>query len=149
MASTSEPLPANLPHGHKFTSYVLDAPRYSQHLGKQVRAKGIPIVRRRLTTLDEAYNLPGLGPVDLVVNATGLGARSLVGVMDRDVYPARGQTVLVRAPKVRKCIMLADAFTANMRVKDGDKGEPLAAQAAQSAEDSTSASPLHHTATGQ
>lgn len=37
----------------------------------------------------------------LVVNATGLGARSLIGVEDPKVFPARGQTVLVRAPGVR------------------------------------------------
>lgn len=36
------------------------------------------------------------GPATIVVNATGLGARDLAGVRDGKVYPARGQTVLVR-----------------------------------------------------
>lgn len=31
----------------------------------------------------------------------GLGARFLGGLEDKDVYPIRGQTVLVRAPWVR------------------------------------------------
>lgn len=31
----------------------------------------------------------------------GLGARTLGGVEDKDVYPLRGQTVLLRAPWVR------------------------------------------------
>lgn len=36
----------------------------------------------------------GLGEIAAFVNATGLGARALVG--DQDVFPTRGQTVLVR-----------------------------------------------------
>lgn len=38
---------------------------------------------------------------DAVIVCTGLGARFLGGVEDKDVYPVRGQTVLVRAPWVR------------------------------------------------
>lgn len=33
---------------------------------------------------------------DVIVNCTGLSSRSLGGVMDEKLYPARGQTVLVR-----------------------------------------------------
>ena len=58
-----------------------------------------------------------------MVNATGLGAKGLIGVEDHNVYPARGQTILVRAPKVRTCIMRADMFLSNMTVKDGSSGE--------------------------
>ena len=36
------------------------------------------------------------GRVDVVVNCTGLGARTLGGVEDEKVYPVRGQTVIVR-----------------------------------------------------
>jgi D-amino-acid oxidase len=47
--------------------------------------------------------------VDLVVNATGLGAKSLVGVEDDTVYPIRGQTVLVKSDlaggKGKRCYM--------------------------------------------
>jgi len=45
-----------------------------------------------------------------VVNATGLGSKSLIGVEDDKVFPARGQVVLVDAPGVRKCVMQTDGF---------------------------------------
>ncbi|KAH9161402.1 hypothetical protein EDB89DRAFT_2080638 [Lactarius sanguifluus] len=37
-------------------------------------------------------------PVDALIICVGLGARTLGGVDDKDVYPVRGQTVLLRAP---------------------------------------------------
>ncbi|KAH9062857.1 nucleotide-binding domain-containing protein [Lactarius vividus] len=37
-------------------------------------------------------------PVDALIICVGLGARTLGGVEDKDVYPVRGQTVLLRAP---------------------------------------------------
>ena len=47
--------------------------------------------------------------VDLVINATGLGAKSLLGVEDDLVFPARGQTVLVKAPLARQCMSAKDS----------------------------------------
>lgn len=38
---------------------------------------------------------------DAVVVCAGIGARFLGGVEDKDVYPIRGQTVLLDAPQVR------------------------------------------------
>jgi len=122
VATADKPLPAGLPHGHKFTSYVIDAPKYTQYLGEKVRTKGIPIIRKKLTSLDEAYNTSEFGRVQLVVNATGLGSKGLIGVEDPNVYPARGQTILVKAPKVRTCVMRADQFLENMTAKASDSG---------------------------
>lgn len=73
------------------------APKYIAHLANSLRERGVEIIRHRVSSLDEAYDLPGIGRVNVVVNATGLGAKSLIGVEDDNVYPARGQTVLVRA----------------------------------------------------
>ena len=70
----------------------------------------MPIVRTRLSSLDEAYDIPSIGPVSLVVNATGLGSFSLIGVEDPKAHPARGQTVLVRAPRAKRCIMNTESF---------------------------------------
>jgi D-amino-acid oxidase len=107
---SSSKLPGNMPYGHSFSSYIIHAPNYTAHLGRRVRSLGIPIHRHRLSSLDEAYELPFIGPVDLVVNASGLGARSMIGVEDVDVYPASGQTVLVKAPLVRSCVMHVEGF---------------------------------------
>lgn len=42
-----------------------------------------------------------ISPPDAVIVCVGLGAKSLGGVEDHDVYPVRGQTVILRAPWVR------------------------------------------------
>ena len=78
---------------------------YLQHLADGLRARGVPIIRRRLASLDEAYDLPETGSVDLVVNALALGNKTLIGVEDDKMYPAQGQTVLVKAPLVNTCTM--------------------------------------------
>ena len=90
----------------------MHAPNYMKHLAERARAAGIPLIRKRLSSLDQAYDLPETGKVDLVVNATGLGAQTLLGVEDEKVYPGRGQTVLVETPKdlERVCIMSTETF---------------------------------------
>ncbi len=40
-------------------------------------------------------------PVDALVVCPGLGARSLGGVEDQNVYPVRGQVAIVRAPWIK------------------------------------------------
>lgn len=51
--------------------------------------------------LDGAYsNPPGQSPSAVIV-CLGLGARFLGGVEDKDMFPIRGQTVLINAPWVR------------------------------------------------
>lgn len=106
MADSAEaPLPGGFKHGVSFDSYILHAPNYLQHLANGLRARGVPIIRRRLASIDEAFDLPETGRVDLVVNALALGNKTLLGVMDDKMYPAQGQTVLVKAPLVNSCTM--------------------------------------------
>lgn len=38
---------------------------------------------------------------DTIVNCTGLGSYYLKDVQDHTMYPARGQTVVVRAPHIK------------------------------------------------
>jgi hypothetical protein len=103
-------VPGGRPYGYTYSSFLINAPAYLRFLSSEARRLGIRMIRRRVASLAELYNLPGVGPVDLVVNASGLGAATLIGLEDRDVYPARGQTVLVRAPQAQRCIMSADGF---------------------------------------
>ncbi|WOO83412.1 D-amino-acid oxidase [Vanrija pseudolonga] len=107
-ATPDAPLPGGFPTSIHFDSYILHAPNYLQHLAKGLRDRGVPIIRRRLASLDEAYDLPETGSVDLIVNALALGNRSLIGVEDDKMYPAGGQTVLVKAPLVNTCVMSVD-----------------------------------------
>lgn len=98
-------VPGSFTDGVCFKSFVLNAPNYLLYLSRTLQAMGVPIIRKRLSSLDEAYHLSEFGPVDLVVNATGLGSYGLLGVHDEDCMPIRGQTVLVNAPGVKTCVM--------------------------------------------
>ena len=75
-------------HGIVFEAPVIEMPRYLPWLSESVEALG---VRTELRTLDSLE--PALERAPIVINTTGLGARSLVG--DERVYPCRGQ-ILVR-----------------------------------------------------
>jgi D-amino-acid oxidase len=57
----------------------------------------VPVRQRAVQHLDEA-----LAEAPLVVNATGLAARELAG--DPDVFPARGQIVLVTNPGIEESV---------------------------------------------
>ena len=108
-----------------YKSFIMHAPNYLLHLARELRDKGITILRHRLATLDEAYDLPQFGPVPIVVNASGLGARALLGVKDsKQIYPIRGQTVLVRAPGVKTCYMQTSDHPDASTTKDTEIPEP-------------------------
>jgi D-amino-acid oxidase len=57
----------------------------------------VTIRRGILSHIDEAGSYHSSGRAIVVVNCTGLLASKLGGVMDSNVYPGRGQTVLVRS----------------------------------------------------
>jgi len=60
----------------------------------QFKANGGVVVQRRLESLEEID-----GTYDIIVNCTGLGSRQLVN--DPEVYPVRGQVIIVKAPWVK------------------------------------------------
>ncbi|GHJ84687.1 hypothetical protein NliqN6_1089 [Naganishia liquefaciens] len=110
------PIPGNFSKGIAFRSFITNAPNYLAWLSQECKKRGIPMVRHRLSALDQAYDLHGLGlsrekgkTVDLVVNCSALGSRSLIGVEDETVYPVKGQTVLVKAPGVKTCYMHSES----------------------------------------
>ncbi|KAL1409460.1 hypothetical protein Q8F55_003443 [Vanrija albida] len=106
--------PAAVPNpytqGVSFTSFCLNPARLNAHLVARLQARGVPFIRARVASIDEAF--AAVGPVDFVVNATGLGARTLLGVEDGKVHPVRGQTVLARAPGVNTCFGVRDSALA-------------------------------------
>ncbi|GAA6009907.1 hypothetical protein JCM11491_000862 [Sporobolomyces phaffii] len=89
--------------GVVFDTLSVNAPKYCQCLAHELRSKGVTIERRYIKSLEEAF-LDSFGGVDIVVNATGLGAKSIAGVDDQEVRPIRGQTVLIKSDCVR-CTM--------------------------------------------
>lgn len=72
---------------------------YLPYLLARFLAKGGSVIRNSLQHISQVIEgaLTPFKPDALVVCA-GIGARFLGGVEDKDVFPIRGQTVLIRAP---------------------------------------------------
>ncbi|WWC73408.1 uncharacterized protein I206_107375 [Kwoniella pini CBS 10737] len=114
---SSDEVPKPFLYGVTYEAYTLNTPLYLQHLAKNLRKQGIPISRERVSSLEEVFNLPLIGKVNLVINATGLGSKSLLGVEDLKVFPAKGQTILVEASNVKNCYGIEDEhFIKNQKV---------------------------------
>lgn len=67
---------------------------YLPYLQGQLLTLGTKFIRRRLAHISEAFQLTASTPA-VVVNATGISALKLGGVEDPNVYPTRGQLLLV------------------------------------------------------
>lgn len=68
-----------------------------RRLQSQALSKGIKLKRQQVNSVKDVLALhPG---TSIVLNATGLGALKLEDVRDTNMYPTRGQTVLVAEPK--------------------------------------------------
>ncbi|KAG6917605.1 hypothetical protein DXG01_001834 [Tephrocybe rancida] len=102
--------PAGTVHGTSFTTVTVDTPVYLKYMMDRFIDNGGSVVRGTVQHIDQlveggeyTINQEGGVPVppDAIVVCTGLGARTLGGVEDEDVFPIRGQTVLLRAPWVK------------------------------------------------
>lgn len=99
-------------YGHEFGSLCINTALYLPWLVGQCRKHGVVLRRASLTHISEAASMhhqhdPSAGRGQqqqqqaannnvIIVNATGLMACKLGGVMDSKVVPARGQIVVVR-----------------------------------------------------
>lgn len=87
--------------GISFTTVTIDTAVYLPYLLSKFYSKGGKVVRNRIQhisqVIDGAFSYKDEKPDALVICA-GIGARSLGGVEDQDIYPVRGQTILIRAP---------------------------------------------------
>ncbi|KAJ7218306.1 D-amino-acid oxidase [Mycena rebaudengoi] len=105
----SNALPPDVGEGISFNTLTIDSPVYLNYLLSRFLARGGSIVRGAVQHISEVVE-GGAGiftgskilsaPAAVVV-CVGLGARTLGGVEDKDVYPIRGQTVILKAPWVR------------------------------------------------
>ena len=85
-----------------FTTVGIDTPVYLPYLLSRFLERGGNLIRGSIQHISQVLE-GGLTPFkpDALVVCAGIGARFLGGVEDRDVYPIRGQTVLIRAPWVK------------------------------------------------
>lgn len=90
-------LPPDCDTGTSFTSVCINTAIYLPWLVGQCAKRGVVFKRGILSHISEAASMHHSGrPADVIINCTGLLASKLGGVMDSDVYPGRGQIVLVR-----------------------------------------------------
>ncbi|KAJ3110512.1 hypothetical protein HDU96_006516 [Phlyctochytrium bullatum] len=95
-------LPAGKKFGITFETVTMNVPKYMGWLWAQFRAAGGKVVGKELGRVEEAFEVQKR--TDVVVNCCGYGALTLGGVEDVKVYPTRGQTILVKAPQVKRTI---------------------------------------------
>jgi len=98
-------IPSNYKSGLTFSTVSVNPHIYLPWLKSQLELRGAEFVRKKLRSIEEAADIGG--PEGIIINATSLGARSLVGVQDIKLFPTRGQTILVHAPQLHE--FLCDA----------------------------------------
>ncbi|KAI8990617.1 nucleotide-binding domain-containing protein [Trametes punicea] len=103
-------LPGSMKAGVGFQTVSVCPDTYLPWLKSELVARRVEFVRKRVVSLGEAAALAG--PNGVLVNATGLGARSLIGLEDKDVYPIRGQTIVIDNPEVHE-FMCTELTTSN------------------------------------
>ncbi|KAJ7696778.1 D-amino-acid oxidase [Mycena rosella] len=105
----SSSLPPDCAEGISFSAVTTDCPVYLNYLLSRFLATGGSIVRGTVQHIAQVVEGGAgifngrkcLASPSAIVACIGLGARTLGGVEDEDVYPTRGQTALLRAPWVK------------------------------------------------
>ncbi|KAF8750301.1 FAD dependent oxidoreductase [Rhizoctonia solani] len=88
--------------GAAFNTITIDTPVYLPYLLSTFLGKGGGVVRAKIMHVSQvAQGAFTSTKPDAIVVCAGIGARNLGGVEDKDVYPVRGQVVLIRAPWVK------------------------------------------------
>ncbi|KAF1946800.1 FAD dependent oxidoreductase [Clathrospora elynae] len=91
-------LPQGAVFGVEFpTTFRINTQVYLQWLQAQALAKGITLIRRHYPSV--AAVLSDHSMTTLLINSTGLGSLKLTDIRDINLYPTRGQTLLVAEPK--------------------------------------------------
>ncbi|KAH0581862.1 hypothetical protein H2248_011541 [Termitomyces sp. 'cryptogamus'] len=99
-------LPLNIAVGVSFSTVTIDTPNYLLYLARRFTEAGGVIIRASVQHINQVLeggagaftNASNPTPPGAIVVCTGLGTRFLGGVEDKNVFPIRGQTVLIRAP---------------------------------------------------
>lgn len=90
-------LPLGVEAGDIFTSVCINTAIYLPWLVSQCLKAGVVFKRKVFAHISDAAKVHHSGKrAELIVNCTGLSAAKLGGVEDKNMIPARGQTVLVR-----------------------------------------------------
>ncbi|KAG7829570.1 hypothetical protein KL920_002429 [Ogataea angusta] len=93
----SSQLPEGVAFGIKYVSWNFNCPKFLEVLKKYLASTGVVFVRRKIQDVDEMFEF-----ARTVFNCTGIGARGLGGAEDDNIYPARGQVVVIKTPHINE-----------------------------------------------
>ncbi|KAJ7512534.1 FAD dependent oxidoreductase [Mycena galericulata] len=108
----SRELPDGVVHGTAFSTIFIDVPRYLPYLMNRFLSGGGRAFRVTLPSLSALLSendRPVLSPISgatpptvfepaALINCTGIGALSMGDVLDTNIYPTRGEVLIIRAP---------------------------------------------------
>ncbi|KAF9545091.1 hypothetical protein EC957_011246 [Mortierella hygrophila] len=92
---------ANAYFTYVFIHLSIHAPKYLKYLQEQILARGGSIDRATIPSLKALARAPHSADgskADIIINCSGLGSRNLPGVHDHQMFPTRGQIVIVKVP---------------------------------------------------
>ncbi|KAG2155505.1 hypothetical protein DEU56DRAFT_906697 [Suillus clintonianus] len=95
-------IPAPYKVGIAFDTVCINPLEYLPWLRSELESRGVTFRRQHVWSLDEVK--PFVGKTGLLVNATSLGSRSLIGVEDTALFPIRGQSIIVEREGLHKFI---------------------------------------------
>ena len=91
-------LPNSTAFGIKFKTWNFYCPFFLKALREYLEKSGVSFTRMQLTHISQAY----IPHTIAVFNCTGIGAASLSGISDSNVYPTRGQVLVINAPHIQE-----------------------------------------------
>ncbi|KAL0576847.1 hypothetical protein V5O48_005144 [Marasmius crinis-equi] len=102
-------LPPGVSYGVEFSTVTIDTPAYTNYLLSRFIAAGGSVIRGSVQHVNQVVEggahifseSKRTSPVDAVLVCTGIGALTLGGIEDKELYPIRGQTVVMRAPWIK------------------------------------------------
>lgn len=80
------------------STFRINTQVYLQWLHAQALRRGIQMIRRHYTSISSL--LKDIPSTNILINCTGLGSLHMTDICDKNLYPTRGQTLLVAEPKV-------------------------------------------------
>ncbi|TPX37025.1 hypothetical protein SmJEL517_g00821 [Synchytrium microbalum] len=88
-------IPDGFSYGYRYMTVGITVPVYLKFLLTMYTNLGGTLKHGTVEHIQDLYNGDDC---DVVVNCSGIGAKTLGGVEDSDVYPTRGQIVIVKSP---------------------------------------------------
>ena len=84
----------------KYQTIAINPEKYLNWLEEQYVSKGGKIVMATISHINECFS----ENVDIVINCSGLGSKTLGGVCDSNVFATSGQVILVEAPHINRSV---------------------------------------------